>query len=119
MRARSNFFAACLTGLLAAGALAQAPSGPITPKVGAKQEPPKQQAPEQGRIRVKVELVTTPVTVRDASGELIYDLERKDFRVFDDGVEQKIEDFDMGGGPLSVVIVMRSEERRVGKECRL
>ena len=33
----------------------------------------------------------------------------KDFHVFDNGVEQKIEGFDMGGAPLSVVIVRGDE----------
>jgi VWFA-related protein len=95
--------------LAPAGALAQAPPGPAPPRPGAKvQQPPPE---SEQRIRVKVELVTTPVTVRDARGELVLSLERHHFRVFDSGVEQRIEDFDLGGEPLSVVILFETSSR--------
>jgi VWFA-related protein len=88
-------------------AAAQAPAGPLPPKPGA----PVQQPPPEQRIRVRVELVSTPVTVRDASGELVMDLEARDFRIFDEGAEQRIEDFDLGGGPLSIVLAMETSSR--------
>ncbi len=94
--------------LLSAGpALAQAPAGPLPPKPGAK----PQLAPSKPQIRVKVDLVSTPVTVRDTSGELVLDLGERDFRVFDNRVEQKIEHFDLGGDPLSVVILLETSSR--------
>ena len=95
-------------------ALAQGPSGPIPPKPGQTvQKPPQgaQQKPLDQSIRVRVNLVNTPVVVRDARGELVLDLEEDNFRVFDNGVRQKLESFDMGGGPLSVVIVMETSSR--------
>jgi len=94
---------------LAAGSVsAQAPPGPLPPKPGAKaQQPP----PEKPQIKVRVELVSTPVTVRDASGELVMDLAKEDFRVLDNGVEQRVEDFDLGGDPVSVVIVAETSSR--------
>jgi VWFA-related protein len=98
----------------ASAALAQGPSGPIPPKPGqAVQKPPQgsQQKPLDQSIRVRVNLVNTPVVVRDARGELVLDLEENNFRVFDNGVRQKLESFDMGGGPLSVVIVMETSSR--------
>jgi len=105
-RGLTSIFAAMLAGfaLVAANAaLAQGPSGPIPPKPGqAVQKPPDQS------IRVRVNLVNTPVVVHDARGELILDLDESNFRVFDNGVQQKLEGFDMGGGPLSVVIVMET-----------
>ena len=95
-------------------ALAQAPSGPLAPKPGqAVQKPPQgaSQKPLGPSIRVRVNLVNTPVVVRDARGELVLDLLENNFRVFDNGVQQKLEGFDMGGGPLSVVIVMETSSR--------
>jgi VWFA-related protein len=95
-------------------ALAQAPSGPLAPKPGqAVQKPPQgaSQKPPDLPIRVRVNLVNTPVVVRDARGELVLDLLENNFRVFDNGVQQKLEGFDMGGGPLSVVIVMETSSR--------
>jgi VWFA-related protein len=55
--------------------------------------------------------VTTPVTVRDAAGSLVLDLGPSDFRVFDNGVQQKIEHFDLGGDPLSVVLIFETSSR--------
>lgn len=95
-------------------AFAQAPSGPMPPTPGqpiqkAPQAPA--QKPLDQSIRVRVNLVNAPVVVRDAKGELVLDLVDSDFRVFDNGVEQKIEGFDLGGAPLSVVIVMETSSR--------
>lgn len=94
--------------LLASTASAQAPAGPQTPPPGAQQQRP---AKDQAQIRVRVDLVTTPVTVRDNNGQQVYDLNGSEFRVFDNGVEQRIERFDMGGVPLSVVIILESSSR--------
>ncbi len=93
-----------------AGALrAQAPEGPIAPKPGAsiQQAPPEAQA----KLKVRVALVTTPVTVRDSKGSMVPDLEVKDFRVTDNGVQQKISHFDLGGDPISLVILMETSSR--------
>ena len=62
---------------------AQDTQGPIAPKPGAT----VQKAPENA-IRVRVALVNAPVTVHDAKGELVLDLQKKDFHVLDNGVEQ-------------------------------
>ena len=83
---------------------AQAPPGPMAPPAHI-QEPPKPS------VRVNVDWVTTPVTVRNSSGELVLNLAQKDFHVEQDGVEQQIEHFDLGGDPLSVVIVMENSSR--------
>jgi VWFA-related protein len=80
--------------------------GPIAPKPGA----PVQKAPESA-IRVKVALVNAPVAVHDAKGELILDLKQENFHVLDNGVEQKIETFDLGGEPLSAVLVFETSSR--------
>src|SRR4030081_959581 len=77
-------------------ARAQATQGPIAPKPGTTV-----QKPPESTIRLKVALVNAPVAVHDAKGELVLDLQQKDFRVLDNGIAQKIESFDLGGGPLS------------------
>src|SRR5213594_1419653 len=83
--------------LAALPACAQAPSGPLPPKPGAEvQQPPK------NAIKVQVALVTTPVTVRDARGEMVHNLEARDFQIADNGVTQQISHFDMGGDPISL-----------------
>jgi VWFA-related protein len=90
----------------AATAPAQNAQGPIAPKPGMA----TQKAPE-GAIRVKVALVNTPVAVHDAKGELVLDLEKKDFHIIDNSIEQNIESFDLGSQPLSAVLVFETSSR--------
>jgi Ca-activated chloride channel family protein len=72
--------------------------------------PPQEQPPSGGGsgaiIRSNVELVVVPVTVKDASGELVGDLRRDEFRIFEDGVEQRITVFSVEAFPLSAVIAV-------------
>src|ERR1700688_2767971 len=89
----------CLATLAAGMVFAAPPAarpqqtqGPIAPKP----DKPVQQAPE-GTIRVRVALVSAPVVVIGAKGEPILDLQQKDFQILDDGIDQKIEAFDLGG----------------------
>src|SRR2546426_4317423 len=94
--------------LVGAPALAQAPSGPIPPKPGAE----VQQAPkDMPKVKVQVALVNTPVTVRDARGEMVHDLEARDFQIADNGVAQQISHFDMGGDPISLAILIETSSR--------
>lgn len=96
-----------LTLLFAAAPLmAQAPTGPLPPKPGV----PVQQAPKN-EIKVQVALVTTPVTVRNSRGEMVHNLDAKDFRVTDNGSAQKISHFDLGGDPISLVILVETSSR--------
>ncbi|HEX2777422.1 MAG TPA: VWA domain-containing protein [Candidatus Acidoferrales bacterium] len=62
----------------------------------------------QKRIRVFSEEVLVPVTVLNSRGELVLDLEQKDFHVFDNGVEQKIDHWDLGGDSLAVALVIET-----------
>jgi VWFA-related protein len=59
-------------------------------------------------IRVRTAEVTAPVTVRDRSGELVLDLSKPDFHLYDDGVEQKITQFELGGQPLDIVLAVET-----------
>jgi len=86
---------------------AQLPSGPISPQPGTS----IQQGPPQPKIGVRVALVNTPVTVRDSKGQMVHTLDVKDFHVTDNGVDQKITHFDMGGDPLYLVILIETSSR--------
>jgi VWFA-related protein len=101
-----------LTAVLAlagAAARAQAPVGPLPPKPGAEvQLPPKD---TQAKVKVQVTLVNTPVTVRDGRGEMVHNLEARDFQVTDNGVPQQISHFDLGGDPISMVILIETSSR--------
>ena len=63
----------------------------------------------QARITVNSNLVVLPVTVKDHSGELVPDLRRDEFRVFEDNVEQRIDVFTAEAFPLSMVILIDND----------
>src|SRR5260370_7949178 len=95
--------------LAGAHALAQSPSGPIPPKAGVEvQLPPKD---TQAKVKVHVALVDTPVTVRDGRGEMVHNVEAGDFQITDNGIVQRISHFDLGGDPLSMVILLQTSSR--------
>jgi VWFA-related protein len=55
---------------------------------------------------VRTDLVIVPVTVKDHHGQLVGDLQREEFRVFEDNVEQKIVLFTNDPFPLSAVVLI-------------
>lgn len=102
--------------LIAAGAIGFTPSvraqeepvGPIHPKSGVKPEPVPQSEIDKQAIRVRVSEVTAPVTVLNSGGEMVLDLTEKNFHVYDNGAEQKLDHFDVGGDPLSIVLLIET-----------
>lgn len=86
---------------------AQSPAGPMAPRPGQT----VQQAPPGAQLRMRVALVNMPVTARDSKGNMVTSLDPADFRVTDNGVEQKITHFDVGGDPLSVVFLIETSSR--------
>jgi VWFA-related protein len=99
-----------LVGLafLAVSVGAQAPAGPVVPPPGT----PIQQAPQsQAKLVVRVALVNTPVTVRDTKGQMVTSLEAKDFQITDNGAPQRISHFDLGGDPISLVVLFETSSR--------
>jgi VWFA-related protein len=86
-----------------------APPGPIHTDPNA----PPEQIPERPKntIRVQANEVVAPVTVTDKNGEMILNLKQRDFHVFEDGVEQPVEHFGLGGQPLSIVLVVETSKR--------
>jgi len=73
------------------------------------QAPPQEE--EGFRVRVKVELVTAPLVVRDGQGEFVYDLQRGEVTVFDNGVPQQLTNFELASEPLSLVILLDTSQR--------
>jgi len=70
-----------------------------------------QAPPSSNTVRVVTNEVILPVTVTDPTGELVLDLSQNDFHVFDDGVEQTIAHWDLGGDPLAVALVVQTSSR--------
>ena len=67
-------------------------------------------APQPGPpIRVVANRVIVPVTVRIAKASLVGDLQKDEFRVFADGMEQKILTFTSDPFPLSAVILIDND----------
>jgi VWFA-related protein len=86
-------------------ARAQAPDGPMIPPPGV----PIQKGPAP--IKLRSVLVNTPVTVRNEKGEMVHDLEESDFQISDNGARQKITHFNLGGDPISLVVVVETSSR--------
>lgn len=67
-------------------AFAQAEQPPVSPEAPQAAPAGEQASP----IRVRVDEVIVPITVTDVKGRFVSDLEEKDFKIFDQGVEQTI-----------------------------
>jgi VWFA-related protein len=63
---------------------------------------------QQPSIRVQANLVSAPVTVTNAHGEFVYDLQQRDFEVLDNGVRQHIEQFSLEQHTMEAVIVVEA-----------
>lgn len=83
--------------------------------------PPPQNTPSQGAqpqsdtrtfIKTHTDIVIVPVTVKDRQGQLVGDLQRDDFRIFQDGAEQQIARFSAEAFPLSAVVLIDNDLAR-------
>jgi VWFA-related protein len=68
-------------------------------------------ATDEPQIKVRVNLVNTPVVVRDASGALVTGLTQENFRLFDNGIAQTLEGVEIGGAELAVAFVVETSTR--------
>jgi VWFA-related protein len=57
-------------------------------------------------IRVETNLVTMPVSVLDRDGRFISGLQQRDFKIFENGVEQKIDYFQSVETPFTVALLI-------------
>jgi VWFA-related protein len=88
-----------LAWLLAGGAAAgqpQAPQsqGPLVQQPPPPPPPPVRPGDPQYRVRVTTEITLVNVIARDKHGNLIKDLKKEDFTVYEDGTKQAISSFD-------------------------
>ncbi len=102
--------------------------GPMTPPPSAQPEPPPPPPPQapaaqraptppsspQATISVKSNLVDVDATVTDHDGNLVTGLKQQNFRVFDNGQEQQIENFAPTEAPLTIVVLLEFSDASWG-----
>src|SRR5262249_7940536 len=66
----------------------------------------KEEVGEGDVVRIDTNLVTVPVSVLDRQGRFISDLQREQFNVFENGVEQKIAYFEPTEKPFTVALLL-------------
>ena len=120
--AQSSLFAA---SSLAQEPLPSTPAPKATPPAPTATLPPPSQAPLPAQqsavdprslptdsptvIRLNPTLVVLPVTVKDKQGNLVPDLKKDEFRIFEDNVEQQITFFTIEAFPLSLVVLIDND----------
>ncbi|MDP9148198.1 MAG: VWA domain-containing protein [Acidobacteriota bacterium] len=83
----------------------------------AAQETATPQNQGAGKIRITSEMVLLSVSVKDRYGNLVSELQRSEFRLFDDQVEQDIDVFATDALPLSLVVLVDNDLKwKEGKE---
>lgn len=84
------------------------PSGPPV-LIGGNNRPAPTPTPATGDdeiIRVETNLVTMPVSVLDRDGRFISGLQQNDFKIFENGVEQKLDYFQSVEQPFTVILLI-------------
>jgi VWFA-related protein len=69
-------------------------------------EPSVEEVSEGDVVRINTSFVTVPVSVLDRQGRFIPGLQKEDFRVFENGVEQPIAYFEPTEKPFTVALVL-------------
>jgi VWFA-related protein len=97
-----------MRGLLAlwlAVTLAATLAGQVKIEPRARPAPKQPEAPPGGNIRVDTTLILVPVSVNDPLNRPVSGLERENFRLFEDRIEQRIVQFAMDDEPVAVGLV--------------
>ena len=125
---RLVLFALCILVAASSTVLAQGPRRPPTMK-GTTAKPPTKSKPavkktsndelaipdgppppppskSDEEIIVDTNLVTTPVTVLDRNGRFIPNLKQKDFKIFENGVPQRVTHFQAETTPFTVILMI-------------
>ncbi len=104
--APSPFPAAGTTPPAASQGTAPPPATVTTVPAGGATVVPGSGPDELFTLRKQVNFVVVPVTVRDSDGRLVEGLNKNDFAVFEDGVQQPIKFWTSDPFPLSVAVVL-------------
>jgi VWFA-related protein len=101
-----------LAHTLAPAAWAQENVTVKSPQQTAPKDNPADQTPGAGEFKIIVNPieVTTPVTVFDTGGQFVYDLDRNEFNIYDNGKQEDIRSFDSEMRRLSLVIVVETND---------
>lgn len=108
-----KFLTSSLLGLLLAAPAGLAQQNKTAPKP----EPENEEVltvEESPSFISGVEVVTVPVTVMGPDEEYVTGLEKSDFRIFDNDVEQQIDSFEVAFLPISMVVLVQSSARVEG-----
>ena len=110
-----------LSAVVLAGLLLHAqnpPAPPVNPVQGTPANPQAKPVQKAPTIVLNPTEVVVPVTVKDRSGHLVAGLNKEDFRVFEDSVEQHVSHFTADAFPISMVVLIdndlgRKDEQQV------
>ena len=90
--------------------LANAETNPSSSSAGSSDASAASTGPEEVSegdvVKVNTSLVTVPVSVLDRQGRFVPNLQRDDFRIFDNGVEQSIAYFEPAEKPFTVALLL-------------
>jgi len=81
-------------------------SSPVSGSSGAETAAGPEEVGEGDVVRVDTTLVTVPVSVLDRQGRFVPNLQREDFSVFENGVEQPIAYFEPAEKPFTVALLL-------------
>ncbi len=89
--------------------------------VGTPRATPQEDGAQEstGRFAVDVETIVVNVLVTDRNGKPLLGLQKENFRVFEDGVEQEIQNFFPVDAPFSVGLLLDTSLSTVGKLSRI
>jgi len=106
MRSRMSGPMILVAALIAlAGAFAQQPDVNITPRKGAKTPAPETAVDKRSDIRVDTTLVLIPVSVTTLLGTFVANMDKENFRLYEDKVQQEILTFSNQDAAMSIGIV--------------
>lgn len=89
---------------------------PTNPATANQEKTPPAPARSQTTISTTTAIVVVPVTVKDKNGNLVPDIKKDEFRVFEDGIEQQIQRMTTETMPISMVVLIDNDLGRKDME---